>query len=72
MVPPGVRRVVEAVKTLMLVGDFSPFSGPIRDREGIVRVPEGEILGYDGIISMDYLVEGVEGRYLDPYKVITR
>ena len=72
IVPPGVRRVVEAVKTLMLVGDFSPFSGPISDREGRVRVRAEETLGYDEIISMDYLVEGVEGRYLDPYKLITR
>lgn len=71
-VPQGVRRVVEAVKTLMLIGDFSPFTGAIRDREGTIRVSEGETPGYDDIISMDYLVEGVEGRYLDPYKVITR
>jgi basic membrane lipoprotein Med (substrate-binding protein (PBP1-ABC) superfamily) len=70
-VPAEVRRVVEGMKTLILLGEFSPFSGPLRDRDGRERVPEGSTLDYDSIIAMDYLVEGIDGPLADPRRVIT-
>jgi basic membrane protein A and related proteins len=54
-------RLVNGMRTLMKLGEFSPFYGPVRDREGRLRVGEGGNPDYDQVIAMDYLVEGVEG-----------
>lgn len=46
------------------VGDFSVFSGPLSDRDGTVRIPEGETPDYtalDGFFSEPWFVAGVEG-----------
>jgi basic membrane protein A and related proteins len=70
MVPPDVCRLVDAVKQLMQRGDFSPFTGPLTDRYGKLRLSEGDSLDYEQIVAMDYLVEGVEGPPVDPKKVV--
>lgn len=70
-VGPEISRTVEGMKTLMLLGEFSPFTGPLRDRNGQLQLEEGEGLEYDEIISMDYLVEGIVGPYVDPAEVVT-
>lgn len=71
LISPEIRRVVEGIKRLMLLDEFTPFDGPILDRRGEVRVHKDERLDYDGIISMDYLVKGVTGPPPDPDDVIT-
>lgn len=40
---------------------FSPFTGPIRDRKGNLRVPEGVRLTMDELITMEWAAEGVVG-----------
>ncbi len=70
-VGPDISRTVEGMKTLMLLGEFNPFSGPLRDRTGQLQLKAGETLNYDEIISMDYLVEGIVGPYVDPHEVVT-
>ncbi len=70
-VAPETRRLVEGMKDLMLLGEFSPFTGPIVDRNGKLQLEEDESLNYDQIIAMNYLVEGIEGPYVDPDKVVT-
>ncbi len=66
-----IRRTVGGIKTLMLMGEFSPFTGPLIDRQGKLQLEEGEDLEYDEIIAMDYLVEGIEGPFVDPTEVVT-
>lgn len=39
----------------------SPFTGPLRDREGRVRVKDGLVPSYAEVLRMDYLVDGVIG-----------
>src|SRR3712207_8441509 len=41
-------------------GEFEPFTGPVRDQEGNVRIPEGKTATLEELLSMDYLVEGVD------------
>ena len=38
---------------------FEPFTGPINDQDGTLRVKTGESLGHDPLWIMDYFVEGV-------------
>jgi simple sugar transport system substrate-binding protein len=41
---------------------FEPFTGPIRDQDGALRVKEGERLGRNELWTMNWFVEGVETR----------
>lgn len=70
-VPGEVRRIAEGMKTLLQLGEFNPFGGPLKDRGGKTRLAEGEFLDYDGIISMDYFLEGVEGEEPDRERLLT-
>ncbi len=40
---------------------FDPFAGPIYDRQGILRVPEGARMDYDSILTLEWAAEGVVG-----------
>jgi simple sugar transport system substrate-binding protein len=42
---------------------FSPFTGPIRDRKGHLRVPEGVRLTMDELITMEWAAEGIVGAW---------
>jgi len=55
------RRLIEEKKQATIDGAFAPFTGPVRDQNGEVRIPEGEEASLDQLFSMDYLVEGVIG-----------
>ncbi|RLF19493.1 MAG: BMP family ABC transporter substrate-binding protein, partial [Thermoprotei archaeon] len=40
---------------------FDPFTGPIYDQQGNLRVPPGERLGHDALWTMDWFVDNVVG-----------
>jgi simple sugar transport system substrate-binding protein len=42
---------------------FSPFTGPIYDRKGVLRVPQGVRLGMSELITMEWAALGVEGSW---------
>ena len=61
VIPQEVR-----VETARLWADmkemlFEPFTGPITDRDGKLRLKEGERIDHDGLWLMNWFVEGVEG-----------
>jgi basic membrane protein A len=37
------------------------FSGPLKDQQGQVKVPQGQSMTGDQILNMNWFVEGVEG-----------
>jgi basic membrane protein A len=43
-------------------GRLKPFTGPIADNEGRTRVPAGSAMTDEQILSMDFLVSGVQGK----------
>lgn len=61
MVPQEVRDEVTAVKEQILAEEFQPFSGPIKDDSGKLRVEEGAAMSDEELLSFDWLVEGVVG-----------
>jgi len=61
MVPDDVREEVNAAKDAIIAGDLHPFTGPIRDQDGNVRVEDGETMSDEALLSFDWLVEGVVG-----------
>jgi basic membrane protein A len=60
-VPTDVQEKVDAVREKMMKEGFSPFSGPIKDTKGVVRVPEGATMTADELYLWDWAVEGVSG-----------
>jgi basic membrane protein A len=56
------RKEIEEKKQAMVDSEFDPFSGPVRDQNGEVRIPEGEEASLEDLFEMDYLVEGVVGK----------
>lgn len=61
MVPEEIRRQVTDKKTQIMSGVLHPFTGPIRDQGGNVRIPDGKIATDEELLSMKYFVEGVVG-----------
>lgn len=52
---------MNTTKAAFIRGELHVFEGPIKDKEGIVGIPEGEVLGADQLYQIDWLVEGVIG-----------
>jgi simple sugar transport system substrate-binding protein len=61
-VPKAVQDEVLARQKDIASGKLRPFAGPIADNEGKVVVARGAALADEQILSMDYLVEGVQGK----------
>ena len=60
-VPDSLKALVKAEEERIVSGAWDVFTGPIRDQEGELRVPEGESLSDEEILFMHWFVEGVEG-----------
>jgi basic membrane protein A and related proteins len=60
-VPPDVQALVTAAADKIKTG-YNPFSGPITDNAGVVRINSGESWGGDKMGSFDWYVEGVIGK----------
>ena len=61
-VAPGTQEAVDKAKAKIIDGSFYVFQGPIKDQTGAVRVPEGSKMTFDEIMSVDWFVQGVEGK----------
>lgn len=60
---------VMALKTEMEKGGkFDPFTGPIKDRNGILRVPAGKVATVAELNNMAWVVPGVTGQIADEPK----
>ena len=59
--PDDVKAVAEQAEADVRSGAVHPFTGPIHDRDGTLRVPEGETATDEMLLAMDYFIEGVIG-----------
>lgn len=59
-VPNEVQRLVEAMKKMITTYEFNPFTGPIYDNTGKLRLEEDEIATPDDILSINWFVDNVE------------
>jgi simple sugar transport system substrate-binding protein len=60
--PVEVAKLAAATVEKIKSGTLHPFQGPLRNQAGELVLKEGERLGDDKILSMDWYVEGVEGK----------
>lgn len=60
-VKPEVANVVAEKKAMMDAGTYDVFYGPVKDNEGVIRIPSGENMPDDVMLnSFDWYVEGVK------------
>ena len=60
-VPDDVKAAADVIKEGIVDGSIHPFQGPIKNQAGEEVVADGETLGDDILLGMDYYVEGVQG-----------
>lgn len=61
-VPADVQAEAEALRTALMDGSQHAFQGPIKNQAGEVVVKEGDTLDDKALLSMDWYVEGVQGK----------
>ena len=61
-VPEPVRREVLARQKDIADGRLQPFAGPITDNQGKLVMPQGSAMTDPQILSMNFLVSGVQGK----------
>jgi basic membrane lipoprotein Med (substrate-binding protein (PBP1-ABC) superfamily) len=61
VVPDAVQKTVLAQKQAIVEGRFVPFTGPVKDQTGTIRIPAGAKPSVTELEKTDYLVEGVIG-----------
>jgi len=49
-------------------GQFDPFRGPIKDRNGVLRVPAGKVMSVKDLNNMAWVAPGVTGQVADEPK----
>ncbi|AXA93331.1 BMP family ABC transporter substrate-binding protein [Massilia sp. YMA4] len=62
VVPADAAKVFEEKKTALASGKMRPFQGPLKDQSGAVKVPAGSELPLKDLLSMNWYVQGVEGK----------
>ena len=60
-VPDDVRKLADETVAAIKDGSLHPFTGPVMDQAGTVRIPEGETASDEMLLGMDWYVPGVEG-----------
>jgi basic membrane lipoprotein Med (substrate-binding protein (PBP1-ABC) superfamily) len=60
-VPAETRKLVNDAVASLAKG-FNPFTGPVKDNKGVIRIPAGETWGGDKMGNFDWLVEGAIGQ----------
>ena len=60
-IPEEVATEAQAIIDAIKSGSFHPFTGPIKNQAGELKVAEGEILPHGEMASMSWYIEGVKG-----------
>jgi simple sugar transport system substrate-binding protein len=60
-IPADVAQLFEERKQAIRSGKLHPFSGPVKDNTGAIKVPAGSILATRDLMSINWYVNGIEG-----------
>ncbi len=61
-VPADVRAEADKVREALIAGTMHSFDGPVKNQAGEMIVAEGSVMDDGALLSMDWYVEGVEGK----------
>ena len=60
-IPANVVAMAEKAKEGIIAGKVHPFTGPIKDQKGKIRIPAGKTADDGMLLGMNWYVEGIEG-----------
>jgi basic membrane protein A and related proteins len=60
--PEGTQTAVDKAKAAIVDGSLNVFAGPIKDQTGAVKIAEGTAMTFEQMMSIDWFVQGVEGK----------
>ena len=60
LVPPDTQKLVNLMKKMITNNTFHPFTGPIYDQAGTLRIESEETALNEQILNMDWLIDTVE------------
>jgi simple sugar transport system substrate-binding protein len=60
-VPADAAKIFEEKKAALTAGTFDPFTGPIKDQSGAIKVAAGVKMPEKDLLSINFYVQGVEG-----------
>jgi basic membrane protein A and related proteins len=60
-VPADVAKIFNEKKQAIVDGKLVPFSGPLKDNAGAVKIPAGQEMPLKDLMAINWYVEGVEG-----------
>src|SRR5580704_14266428 len=60
-VPPETARLFEEKKRAIIDGALSPFSGPLKDNTGAVKLAAGSTLTHEQLMAINWYVDGIDG-----------
>ncbi|HAY47978.1 MAG TPA: BMP family ABC transporter substrate-binding protein, partial [Thalassospira sp.] len=58
--PDDVKALAEETAAKIASGEFHPFTGPIYDQAGELRVKEGEVADDGMLLGMDWYIKGID------------
>ena len=61
MVEEDTKNLVAEARDKIESTEWDVFTGPIKDQQGEIRIPEGEVMSDEDMLSMNWFVEGVDG-----------
>ncbi len=59
-VPEIARKAADATRDGIIAGTHHPFTGPIKNQAGEVKVADGQTISDEDLLKMDWYVQGVE------------
>ncbi|MDH6265965.1 basic membrane protein A [Rhizobium sp. SG_E_25_P2] len=59
--PESVAKEMKAAEEAIIAGKLKPFTGEIKDQNGVVKVAKGQEMADADIKGMTWLIEGVQG-----------
>jgi basic membrane protein A and related proteins len=62
VIPKGVRDEIAKLEAAIIAGKLHPFTGPVVDQTGQVKVAKGAVMSDADLNGMKYYVQGVEGK----------
>ncbi|MDD3224585.1 MAG: BMP family ABC transporter substrate-binding protein [Clostridium sp.] len=58
-IPAPVQKLVKAMKKMIIKNEFNPFTGPIYDNKGSLRIAEEELLTPEEIININWFCDNI-------------
>lgn len=59
--PLETQKLIKFMRSMIIKGELKPFTGPIYDQSGKLRISEDEFASNEQILAMDWLVDSVDG-----------